>query len=202
MKLTRPLDSGLTLVAEVCDECGGLGAQLLDRVAAAATALRSGETTIELDWATLRLRVVEREVHVGEPELGASARFSDSIVRTSRALLAGQELMRRLAIAPLPVSVEQRVRIASDALSATSIVGVREAETDQIASGWQLTAATEKGNEQFGLYTVRQVAEQWPHWCAALALPAGWAFRFVGRTLLDCVSPDGKTHEVMLSIDY
>lgn len=203
MKLTRPLDSGLTLVAEVCNECGDLGPQLLERIAPAADRVQvSGTATVALDWATLRLRATNGEVRVGEPEYRSDpAHFTDSMVRTSRVLLIQHKLMRSLGVEAQPVSATQRVRISSDALSATSIVGRRERETDPIATGWQFIAASEEGNQEFGLYTVRQVAEQHPHWCAALALPAGWTFRYVGRTLIDCVSPSGETHKVMLSVE-
>jgi hypothetical protein len=48
---------------------------------------------------------------------------------------------------------------------------------------------------------VRELAGNRLAWCVPLPLPAGWAFRFVGRTLVDTVSPDSTTHTLNLSID-
>jgi hypothetical protein len=203
MNATHKLKDGRTLSAEICDECGDLNARLLVRLASAASAVREGSAVVvELDWATLRLRAASGQVRVEEPDYRRNPEnFTDTLVRTSRVFAAQEKLMQVLGVVAEPVSAGQYVRVSNDALTATSIVGTRERETDRIASGWQLIAASESGNEQFGLYKVSQLAGQHPSWCAAFALPPQWAFRFVGNTLIDCLTPAGETRSVMLSVD-
>jgi hypothetical protein len=52
-----------------------------------------------------------------------------------------------------------------------------------------------------GLYSVTELAARRLVWLVAMNLPSGWAFRFTGHTLMDCVSPDGERHELLFSID-
>lgn len=114
--------------------------------------------------------------------------------------LHSRELLQRLNVAAEPVGDEQYVHASNAALRAVSIVGVRRKEDDPF-TGWEIVAASEDpGAAQFGYSTVKELAAEHPAWLVALQLPVGWAFRFVGNTLVDCVSPEGVTHRLGIEV--
>jgi hypothetical protein len=111
------------------------------------------------------------------------------------------ELQQRLNVRLQPVQVEQYVRVSEAALRAPSVVGVRVADKDPF-TGWQVVATSEvPAQATFGVLKVRELASEHPAWLLGLQLPTGWAFRFAGNTLVDCVSEDGETHSVRISVD-
>lgn len=203
MKLTHPLESGMKLSAEVGEDCATTAAGLLARLAPFAAGMHEGDTRIAvIDWATLRLHAASGEVIVEEPDFGGNpTQFQPWMVSTSRIFMRQKQMLSLLGITGVPTSADQFVRVAEDALHAVSVVGHREHATEAIISGWQLITANSSNNTRFAQYSVRELAALRPAWCAALALPPQWAFRFAGNTLMDCLSPGGQRHSLLLSID-
>ena len=112
-----------------------------------------------------------------------------------------RDLSRRLAIQSQAVGDEQYVRVSERATSAPSVVGVRSPDTDPF-TGWIVVATSETpAQARFLVYSVRELLAEHPAWQLGLQLPVGWAFRYVGNTLLDCVSETGETHDVRISVD-
>jgi len=99
------------------------------------------------------------------------------------------------------VAAQQYVRVSNDAMRAIAVAGHRLSESEPSFSGWQIVSATLSGNETHGLYTMRELAGEHLVWLTAMILPTGWAFRFVGNTSIDCVSPARDTYQLMFSIE-
>jgi hypothetical protein len=111
------------------------------------------------------------------------------------------ELRQHLNVPLQPVRDEQYVRVSEAALRAPSVVGVRVEDKDPF-TGWQIVATSETpAQAAFGVLNVRELASEHPAWLLGLQLPTGWAFRFVGNTLVDCVSENGEIHSVRISVD-
>src|SRR5690349_12353707 len=112
-----------------------------------------------------------------------------------------RDLAQRLSITMTPVRDEQYVHVSEAALSAPSVVGVRLSDSGPF-TGWEIIATSEVDERpQFGYVSVRELAAEKPVWLVGLQLPVGWAFRFVGNTLIDCVSDSGKTIPLKISVD-
>jgi hypothetical protein len=204
MTLTLNLQSGKSLVAEVAAKDAEAGRLLLERLADRAASLGPGTAVdVELDWARVRLRADEHRVYVDEPEYGGDARrFRPSLAITARLKSAQRQLMRRLNIRPQPVQARQYVHVSKQAMSAPSVVGFRREEENGPFTGWEIISTAEAPEfASFGYYRVDELAAQHPAWIIGLPLPAGWSLRFVGNTLIDCVSPAGETHAVVLSFE-
>jgi len=201
MRLELPLPSGSVLVAEIDDTDESAGRELLQRLAPSATSLHDGRfLEVDLDWTAVRLRARGHEVYVEEPDYRRNvADFAPTFVLTCRVFAAQQQMLQALRVKGLPVKAQQFVRVSNDALQSVSVVGVRRPESESLFSGWQIVSTA--SDEAHGQYTVRELSGNRLAWCVPLPLPAHWAFRFVGRSLVDAVSPDGKTHALNLSID-
>jgi hypothetical protein len=112
-----------------------------------------------------------------------------------------RRVLEALGAAEQRVHAEQYVHVSSSAIDAPGIVGYRRNEQDPF-TGWEIIATTEDvESATFGYYSVRELSAKRPEWLIALPLPAGWSFRFVGKTLIDCVSPDGETHPMNIFVE-
>ncbi|TFV49620.1 immunity protein Imm33 domain-containing protein [Bradyrhizobium niftali] len=203
MKIDIPLSSGKTLVGEAGEEHAISARALLSRLAGQAAGLAPGESIdVEIDWSLVRLLADETNVTASEPDYhGDPKRFTPSLAFTCGILDAQRKLLQGLQLAGNPPDANSYTRIADTALHAVSAVGVRRAEPDRIFTGWQIVSTERGPDDQFGQYRPIEFAARHPAWLAAMSLPPGWAFRCVGRTVLDCVSPDDVTHAVMISVD-
>jgi hypothetical protein len=204
MRLTLDLTSNKILVTDVDARYATIGRMLLERLAAPASALDAGESiTVELDWATVRLQAYKHVAIAEEPDYGHDATcFHPSLTFTSLLWSAQQRLIGLLNIDAQPVGAMQYVHVSNQAMRAVSVVGHRRDEEDGPFTGWEIVSTTDVlDSASFGYYMVRELTEQRPAWLVALYLPPGWSFRFVGNTLVDCVSVHGETYTVNLSID-
>jgi len=113
-----------------------------------------------------------------------------------------RQLMHRLNIQPQPVREEQYVQVSITAIDAASVVGFRRREEDGPFTGWEIVATTDvPESARYGYYSVRELAALRPAWLVGLQLPTGWAFRFDGNTLVDCVSDKKVTLPVNLRVE-
>jgi hypothetical protein len=203
VRLTLALPAGRALAADVDDADEAVGRMLLERLATTATALPAGaSTTVDVGWATLRLRAAGQLVTAEEPGYGRDGEhFHPSLARTSRIWSVQQQLIARLNVEPEQVTATQFVHVSAGAMSAAEVVGHRGDDESGPFTGWTVVSATEVlETASFGYYTVRELARQRPAWLAAMILPRSWSFRFSGDTLIDCVSPAGETSEIGLSL--
>jgi hypothetical protein len=203
VRLSLDLPSGRALATEVDEAHAVRGRELLARLLEPAAALADREAVDhELDWATVRLSANGAEVVVGEPDYaGDPGRFVPSLSVTCRVFDGQQAVLDAVAVDGQPVAAHQHVRVSLAAMSSVSVVGHRHPETEEPFTGWQLVSTAPEDDESAGLYTVRELAAHRLVWITAMALPVGWAFRCVGNTLVDGVSPAGRTHELLISLD-
>jgi hypothetical protein len=111
-----------------------------------------------------------------------------------------RQLLQTLAVGSQPVEESQYVHVSEAATRTPSVVGVRLAE-EKPFTGWKIVATNESPDiAKFGYWTVREIQAEHPAWLVALVLPTGWAFRFTGDTLIDCVSQAGVRHVVKMSV--
>lgn len=203
MRLSLDLPGGRALVAHVDPGHEQVAQMLLARLVAQASRLSMGESaTVDVDWATLRLRADERFVVAEEPEYGCDdAPFHPSLTATSAIWAAEQRLIAQLDITPEPVTAMQFVHASDEAMRAECVVGHRRDRASGPFTGWEIVSPADAlDSASFGYYTVRELAARRPAWLSALSLPRCWSFRFVADTLHDCVSPAGETRAVGLSI--
>ena len=112
-----------------------------------------------------------------------------------------RQLMRRLNIQAQPVREDQYVQVSMTAFDAGCVVGFRRQEEDGPFTGWEIVATTdEPESAKYGYYSVQELAALRPSWIVGLQLPTGWAFRFDGDTLVDCVSDKKLTSLVNLRV--
>ena len=110
------------------------------------------------------------------------------------------ELLSLLGVEGRPVDESNYVHVSDSAERAASVVGVHIADQPPF-SGWQILATTEApALAKFGYCTVAELRDAHPAWLLALPLPAGWAFRCVGDTLIDCVFEGGERKVVNMSV--
>lgn len=203
MRLTRALPAGRALAADVDDADEAVGRMLLERLATTASALPAGaSSTVDVDWATLRLRAAGQLVAAEEPGYGRDGEhFRPSLARTSRIFAAQRQLIAQLNVEPEPVTATQFVHVSAGAMGAAVVVGHRGDDESGPFTGWRVVSTTDEvETASFGYYTVRELARQRPAWLAAMILPRSWSFRFSGSTLVDCVSPAGETYAIGLRI--
>jgi len=111
-----------------------------------------------------------------------------------------RQLLQTLAVDSQPVEENQYVHVSEAAARMPSVVGVRLAE-EKPFTGWQIVATNESPDTaKFGYWSVREIQAEHPAWVLALVLPTGWAFRFTGNTLIDCVSQIGERHVLKMSV--
>jgi hypothetical protein len=203
MKFTIALASGKTLVGEANEAHAGSANGLLARLAEPAATLATGERIdVEIEWSTIRLCADAITVTASEPDyLHDPTRFLPSLAFTSGVLDAERKLLQALQLVGDPPLAASYARVSEAAMRAVSAVGFRHHERDRLFSGWQIVGIEHGPKDQFGQYMPRELAALHPAWLAAMSLPAGWAFRCVGRTIMDCVSPEETTHVVMISLD-
>ena len=105
-----------------------------------------------------------------------------------------RDVTERLGVKPQHVRDDQYVQVSRAAIESLSVVGFRRDDHDEEFTDWEIVATAEDPEAaRFGYYSVRELAALHPEWLVAMSLPAGWAFRFDGDTLVDCVSQDGRT---------
>jgi hypothetical protein len=138
------------------------------------------------------------EPHYDDPN---ATDFVASVARTGRIFAKQEWLLQTLGVEGHAVDAGQYVRVSSVALHAVSVVGYRRPESELTFTGWEIVSASSPTSKGYGLYALRELSRLRLVWIAAMILPTGWAFRFVGQTLVDCVSPQGETREIMVSID-
>ena len=113
-----------------------------------------------------------------------------------------RQLMHRLNIHPQLVREDQYVQVSMTAFDAASVVGFRRQEEDGSFTGWEIVATTDvPESARYGYYSVRELAALRPSWLVGLQLPTGWAFRFDGDTLIDCVSDKKVTLPVNVQVE-
>lgn len=204
MRLSVDLRTGKRLVAEVDATQEATGREILNELAAIADAPGMADAIeVELDWSILRLHGIGQEVLVEEPDyMHNPRRFIPSLLVTCSVFDAQQQLLRELEIDGDPATAQQYARVSREALQSTSVVGYRHTEAEAAFCGWQIVSAGSPIDQQtFGQYAIHELAAQRRAWIAAMVLPAGWSFRCVGNTVVDCVSPMGRTYKLQLSVD-
>jgi hypothetical protein len=204
MRLSIDLPSGQPLTTEVDDAHAARAHELLARLVEPAAMLADRDTSeSELDWATVRLRAHAGAVVAEEPDYSRDpSRFVPSLSVTCRVFDAQQMVLGAVGVDSQPVAAHQYVRVSLAAMSSISVVGYRQRDLEEPFTGWQLVStASAADDEVSGQYTVRELAEQHLAWIVAMVLPDGWSFRCVGSTVADCVSPEGRTYELLASLD-
>ncbi len=187
-------------VDETDDACGR---DILARLVSTAGDLREGENReVVIEWAVVRLAATSNLVVVQEPDYRRNPNeFIPSMATTARLFCKQRNILEQLGLSGEPVEASQYARVSTAAFGAVSVLGRRERDPENAFTGWQIESTDPSANDAFGMYTVREIAAKRLIWMAPLALPPGWAFRFVGNTLMDTVSPTGDTHTPLLSID-
>lgn len=204
MRVSIDLPSGRPLTAEVDDAHAARGHELLARLRKpAATLADRGTVDCELDWATVRLRATADAVVVTEPDYARDpAHFVPSLSVTCRVFDFQQMVLQAVGVDGQPVAAHQHVRVSLAAMRSTSVVGNRQPELEEPFTGWQLVSTASAADDKVGgLYTVRELAAHRVAWILGTVLPVGWSFRCVGSTLADGVSPAGRTHAFLISLD-
>jgi hypothetical protein len=204
MRLSIDVSSGKLLVSDVDETQEACGRDLLGRLATRASTLSGEESvSVDIDWATLRLRANSRLVVAEEPDyLRDPKHFVPSLSITCLIFVAQQRLLRMLHVNDQPVKARQYARVSRDAIQAVSVVGYRHKEVEAPFTGWQVVSTMPPQERIWGLYSIRELTAQRLVWLVAMNLPTGWAFRFAGNTLMECVSPEGVTHELNFSVDW
>lgn len=113
-----------------------------------------------------------------------------------------RDLLRTVGATGEPAGAGGYIRVARTALEAVSVIG-RRYRDDLPLTGWQIDAAhsAQPDHGVHGQFQLRELIADKPAWVVAAALPVGWSFLCVGNTIVEAVSPDGTTHEPMLSVD-
>ena len=204
MKLSTDLASGKALVSEVAEAGENCGRELLGQLATRAAALSDGDTQIvDIDWTVVRLRAESQTVVAEEPDYARNAgEFVPSLSVTCHILGLQRKLLGTLNAEDQPVGGQQYARVSLEALRAASVVGHRLKDDEKPFTGWQIVSTAPVRNQNYGLYSIRELAAQRLEWLVAMRLPTGWSFRYVGRTLVDCVSLAGRTFELNLSVEF
>lgn len=202
MQIRRSLPSGVTLMAEVTRLDDEIGQNLLGRLILAADGMTGGESIATVDWARLRLRRNGEDIHVEEPDYGgAGDAFVPSLLRTARLFAYQDQLSRQLGIVAQPPAASDSIETSEAALRAISCIGTRRGNALDSKMGWRLVPEDDPECQDSGLYLIDAVARVRLPALAALALPPGWGFGMAGNTITQCVTPDGKTRSVFLSVD-
>jgi hypothetical protein len=203
MRVSIDPPSGAPLVTEVDESQAECGRELLGRlVAPAATLSGSGMVDVDISWTTIRLRATGDEVVAEEPHYaGDTGRFTPSLSVTCHILEMQREMLLTVGVEGEAVAPEQYVRVSRDAMHGTSVVGLRQPESEAPFTGWQMVSAGTLEETQFGQYAVRELAHSRLVWIVPLVLPTGWSFRCVGHTLVEAQSPQGQAFELLLSVD-
>lgn len=206
MIVTTPLNDGRQLLAEVDPACADSARALCQRLGATAESLPESQAIdAQVEWAKLRLVAEPGAVRVEEPDYRSDAtQFVRSLRATAWVFALQAALTARLNVPPLPLQASHYVRVERAALTAVSVVGKRLPDMQEPISGWQIVCAAppqpphEHGH---GQYSAVELAALRLAWMVPLCLPLGWAFRCVGQTLVEVVSPDQRSVTVMLSLD-
>ena len=112
-----------------------------------------------------------------------------------------RELLKRLDLRGHPVRDEQYIQASKGAVESPSVVGFRREDDGGPFTGWEIVATAENTETaQFGYYSARELAALRPEWFVAMSLPPGWAFRFEGNTLVDCVTDAHQTLRLNLQV--
>ena len=203
MRVSIDPPSGAPLVTEVDESQAECGRELLRRVVApAATLPGSGTVDVDIAWTTIRLRPTADEVVAEEPDYaGDAGRFTPSLSVTCRILELQREMLRAVGVEGEAIAADQYVRVSDDAMHGTSVVGLRQPDPEVPFTGWQLVTAGISDETEFGQYAVRELAQSRLAWIVPLVLPTGWSFRCVGHTLVEALSPQGQTFELLVSVD-
>jgi hypothetical protein len=204
MRLSADLSSGRTLVTDVDDTLATCGRELLAELTSAARELSdAGVVEVEVAWAIVRLHAVGDHVFVEEPDYSHDpSRFTSSLSITCRIVDMQRMLLHRVGADGDYVTAKQYVRVSREAMQSISVVGHRHHDVAPF-TGWQIVSArtTDPKGDDHGEYAVCELAAHRLAWIVAMVLPHGWAFRYVGNTLVDAVSPQRETHELNLSVD-
>jgi hypothetical protein len=113
-----------------------------------------------------------------------------------------RQLMRLLNVQAQPLRDEQYVQVSRMAIEGASVVGFRRQAEEGMFTGWEIVDTTEDlASARHGYYSVRELVALRPEWLVALQLPANWAFRFDGDTLIDCVSDTKVTFPVNMKVE-
>lgn len=203
MRVSIDPPSGAPLVTEVDESKADCGRELLRRlVAPAATLSGSGTVDVDISWTTIRLRATADEVVAEEPDYaGGTGRFTPSLSVTCHILELQRDMLRAVGAEGEAVAADQYVRVSRDAMHGTSVVGLRQPDPEAPFTGWQLVTAGISDETEFGQYAVRELAQSRLAWIVPLVLPTGWSFRSVGHTLVEALSPQGQTFELLVSVD-
>jgi len=204
MIITTPLKNGRRLLADIDPPCADAARALCQRLVATAEPLQDSQTIeVEIDWAKLRLVDKPGEVQVEEPDYRAAAtQFLPSLRATAWVFTLQAELTTRFSLQPLPLKVSHYVRVERAALTAVSVVGKRLPDMQEPFSGWQIvSASSSQGQHDHGQYSAFELATLRLAWMVPLCLPVEWAFRCVGQTLVEVVTPEQDTWPMMLSLD-
>ena len=203
MRVSIDPPSGAPLVTEVDESKADCGRELLRRLAAPAATLSGGGTVdVDISWTTIRLRATADEVFAEEPDYaGGTGRFTPSLSVTCHILELQRDMLRAVGAEGEAVAAGQYVRVSRDAMHGTSVVGLRQPDPEAPFTGWQLVTAGISDETEFGQYAVRELAQSRLAWIVPLVLPTGWSFRSVGHTLVEALSPQGQTFELLVSVD-
>lgn len=203
MRVSIDPPSGAPLVTEVDESQAECGRELLRRLGApAATLAGSGMVDVDISWTTIRLRATPDEVVAEEPDYaGDAGHFTPSLSVTCHILDVQRDMLLTVGVDGEAVAPDQYVRVSRDAMQSTSVVGHRQPDPEAPFTGWQIVSAGTADEAEFGQYAVRELARARLAWIAPLVLPTGWAFRCVGHTLVDALSPQGQTFELLVSVD-
>ncbi len=203
MRVSIDPPSGAALVTEVDESQAECGRELLGRLAApAATLAGSGMVDVDISWTTIRLRATPGEVVAEEPDYaGDAGHFTPSLSVTCHILDMQRDMLLTVGVDGEAVASDQYVRVARDAMDSTSVVGHRLPELEAPFTGWQIVSAGTPDEAEFGQYAVRELARSHLVWIVPMVLPTGWSFRCVGHTLVEALSPQGQTFELLASVD-
>jgi hypothetical protein len=203
MRVSVDPPSGAPLVTEVDESQAECGRELLRRlVAPAATLSGSGMVDVDISWTTIRLRATADEVVAEEPDYaGDTGRFMPSLSVTCHVLDIQREMLLTVGVDGEAVAADQYVRVSREAMHSTSVVGHRQPEPEAPFTGWQMVSAGTADDTEFGQYAVRELARSRLVWIVPMVLPTGWSFRCVGHTLVEALSPQGQTYELLASVD-
>jgi hypothetical protein len=111
-----------------------------------------------------------------------------------------EQVARAAGVTPLPPGDDEYLHVSFAAIEAHSILGVRREDEGQPFTGWEIISIAEDvETAKFGYFSTIELEAVRPEWMMALALPAGWSFRFEGTTLVHCMNPAGVTIPMQLA---
>jgi hypothetical protein len=202
MRLTAQGKSGLLYVTEISEALYQQASLLLHLVTGEPVPAQGKSLKVPLDWNIVRLTHIGDEVFVEEPDYTHDAQdFVPGLNFTCAVLHAQQLVHDRLGVGAEPVNYDQGVLAYPNALTATSLVAIRQSSEILEDSGWRVFDAGEiDWSRQPEARRVYEIAPTRPALLGIISLPIGWSVRMEQGILEETVSPEGERLSINMAI--